>query len=134
VCAIKRPGVIAWVCLFVLLTIASITAWYVERRLAAEHDQRLFELGHDIAQNREKWEDITLGEKSAFMWWKNLSVGHGLTMDVVTIKQVLSTALLLQLAITLALVHRRNRDAGTQASAANDETAVAKPQRSVHTE
>ncbi len=104
----KRPLAIPWLCLFGLLAAAILGASYVETRLDRDQDQRLFELASDIAKEEAKWEGVTIGDKTPFMWSKNLSVGHGLAMDVTRIRHWVLAALLLHTVVTLVFLYRRS--------------------------
>ncbi|MBL9166212.1 MAG: hypothetical protein JNN07_00555 [Verrucomicrobiales bacterium] len=94
-----------WVLLAALVTTISI-AWYFEHKFSRLLAEDLHRLGEDIVSNSKKWEAATMGGREPFFWWKDLNVGHGLTMQIVSVKQCALLGIALQLGITLGWTSR----------------------------
>lgn len=97
--------IIWWIPLVVLITTVCF-AWSFEHKISTLQAAALYELGEDIVANPKKWDEATLRERKAFFWWKDLDVGHGLTMQIVNLKQLAFLGITLQLALTVASMKR----------------------------
>jgi hypothetical protein len=86
---------------------ATLIAWRFELRFSKLQHEQLHRLGEDIVSNEEKWKSAAISDRNAFFWWKDLDVGHGITMETATLKQMGLLGLVLQLGITLAVATRR---------------------------
>ena len=104
---VKAMIKIAWYTLLGLFVITTLLAWRFELRFSKIQHEQLHQLGQDITSNQEKWRSATVGDQEAFFWWKNLDVGHGITMEAVTFKQVGLLGIILQFGITLGVLTRR---------------------------
>jgi hypothetical protein len=69
----------------------------------------LYRLGEDIVSNPKKWENAVLGERQPFFWCKDLDVGHGLTMQIGSLKQFALLGIALQLGISLGWTSKRHQ-------------------------
>jgi hypothetical protein len=99
-----------WLALAGLLITAG-AAVYKELEFGRVQEKQIMDIGQDIVAHPDNWKSATIGDYDAFHWWKNVDVGHGMTVLVSKVTLILLLATIVHLAVTLTFVHFQNRKA-----------------------